>query len=76
MKGYNFDFAVSAKISPEVAKEMIKKVVEEQTGRKVSKIDVDMRTVTRGFYRDEYNETIFDGVTIHFEGESSNAETR
>lgn len=76
MKGYNFDFATSAKISPDVVKEMIKTVVEEQTGRKVSKIDVNMRTVTKGCYRNEYDEVILDGVTVHFEGESSSAKTR
>lgn len=68
MNGYNFDFAVSAKISEQVVKEMITKVVEEQTGKKVSKIDMNMRSVTKGFQRDEYTETVFDGVTVYFEG--------
>ena len=48
MNGYNFDFAVSAKISEQVVKEMITRVVEEQTGKKVSKIEMNMRTVTKG----------------------------
>lgn len=68
MNGYNFDFAVSAKISEQVVKEMITKVVEEQTGKKVSKIDMNMRSVTKGWQRDEYTETVFDGVTVYFEG--------
>lgn len=68
MNGYNFDFAVSAKISEQVVKEMITKVVEEQTGKKVSKIEMNMRSVTKGWQRDEYTETVFDGVTVYFEG--------
>jgi hypothetical protein len=71
MNGYNFDFAVSAKISEQVVKEMISKVVEEQTGKKVSKIEMNMRSVTKGFQRDEYTETVFDGVTVYFENEKS-----
>lgn len=68
MNGYNFDFAVSATISEQVVKEMITRVVEEQTGKKVSKIEMNMRTVTKGWQRDEYTETVFDGVTVYFEG--------
>ena len=68
MNGYNFDFAVSAKISPKVVEEMIKKVVEEQTGKKVASLEFNMRTVTKGWQRDEYTETVFDGVTVYFEG--------
>ena len=71
MNGYNFDFAVSAKISEQVVKEMITKVVEEQTGKKVSKIEMNMRSVTKGWQRDEYTETVFDGVTVYFEGQKN-----
>ena len=71
MNGYNFDFAVSAKISPKVVEEMIKKVVEEQTGKKVARIELNMRSVTKGFQRDEYTETVFDGATVFFENEKS-----
>lgn len=69
MKGYNFDFAVSAKISPQVVQEMLKKVVEEQTGKKVSSIKLEMRSVSKGVMRDEYTETVFDGATVIFENE-------
>lgn len=70
MNGYNFEFAVSAKISEKVVKEMITKVVEEQTGKKVAKVEMNMRTVTKGFQRDEYTETVFEGVTVFFEGDN------
>ena len=67
MNGYNFDLAMSAKISEKVVKEMITKVVEEQTGRKVANIEINMKTVTKGFQRDEYTETVFEGCTVTFE---------
>jgi len=66
MSGYNFDFAVSAKISEKVVVEMITRVVEEQTGKKVSKVEINMKSVTKGWQRDEYTETVFEGVTVHF----------
>jgi hypothetical protein len=71
MNGYKFDFAVSAKISPKVVEEMIKRVVEEQTGKTVKSIKLEMRSVTKGNQRDEYTETIFDGATVIFENEQS-----
>jgi uncharacterized surface anchored protein len=69
MNGYKFDFAVSATISPKVVEEMVKKVVEEQTGKKVNRIEMKMRTVSKGMMRDEYTETIFDGCTVYFEND-------
>ena len=69
MKGYNFDFAVSAKISPKVVEDMIKSVVEQQTGKQVKTIKLEMRSVTKGSQRDEYTETVFDGATVFFENE-------
>lgn len=69
MNGYNFDFAVSAKITAKVVEEMIKKVVEEQTGKKVARVELAVRNVTRGQMRDEYTDTVFDGATVYFENE-------
>lgn len=71
MNGYNFDFAVSAQITAKVVEEMLKKVVEEQTGKKVASIEMKMRSVTKGHQRDEYTETVFDGATVFFENEKS-----
>lgn len=68
---YNFDFAVSATISSKVVEEMIKKVVEEQTGKKVARIEMKVQSVTKGFQRDEYTETAFNGCTVYFENEKS-----
>ena len=71
MKGYNFDFAVSAKISPKVVEEMIAKVVEEQTGKKVASIKLEVKNVLKGHQMNEYNETVFEGATVFFENEKS-----
>ena len=73
MNGYNFEFAVSAQISSKVVEEMIKKVVEEQTGKKVSKIDMKVRSVSRGIGPMESTETVFDGCTVFFQNEKSNS---
>jgi hypothetical protein len=71
MNGYNFEFAVSAKISAKVVEEMITKVVESQTSKKVSRVELNMRSVTKGHQRDEYTETVFDGATVYFENEKA-----
>ena len=68
---YNFEFAVSATISAKVVEEMIKRVVEDQTGKKVASIQLKMRSVTKGMQRDEYTETVFDGATVFFVSEGS-----
>ena len=64
---YNFDFAMSATISPPVIKEMITKIVQDQTGRKVKTIEFKMKSVTKGHQRDEYEELVFDGVVVTFD---------
>lgn len=66
MANYNFDIAVSAKISEKVIKEMISRVVEEQIGKKVSRIEFNTRTEYRGYGPGEHSETVFDGVTVYF----------
>jgi hypothetical protein len=71
MNGYNFEFAVSAQISARVVEEMVRKVVEEQTGKKIAKLEMRTRTVTRGIGPMESNEIVFDGCTVFFENEST-----
>lgn len=70
---YNFDFAVSANISAKVVEQMIKKVVEEQTGKTVDRIEIKMRSISKGVMRDEYTETVFEGATVFFKNENSTA---
>lgn len=76
MKGYKFDFAVSASVSAKVVEEMVRQVVEEQTGKKVTKVDMRVRTVSRGIGPSESTETVFDGCTVYFENEKSEATTK
>ena len=71
MNGYNFDFAVSAKISAKVVEEMIAKVVTEQTGKKVASVKLEVKNVLKGSQMNEYNETVFEGATVFFENEKS-----
>jgi hypothetical protein len=66
MSEYKFNFAVSAEISPETIKEMIKASVEEQTGRKVR--DVIFKVSSRSYdYRNEPGSPTLSGCTVHFE---------
>lgn len=64
MTGYNFDFAVSATISDKVVEEMVRKMVEEQTGRKVATVIFKHRE--SGGYMDRGSFTVFDGCTVTF----------
>jgi hypothetical protein len=66
---YNFDLAVSARISSSVAEEMIRKIVEEQTGKTVATVETKMRKVTKGIGPSESTETVFDGFHVFFEAE-------
>lgn len=69
MEGYNFDFAMSAQISPDVVKEIIKNTVEQQTGKKVASIRINTEVVTRGYGVTEQDFTEFSGITVYFEAE-------
>lgn len=70
MSKYNFNLAVTATINAKTVEDMVKAVVEEQTGRKVRAVDINVKMKTQGFQRDEYQAAIFEGVTVHFESDS------
>lgn len=67
MSKYNFNLAVTANIAAKTVEEMVKAVVEEQTGRKVTAVDIKVKMVTQGYQRDEYQVPVFEGVTVHFQ---------
>lgn len=69
MSKYNFNLAVSAKIDTKTVEDMIKAVVEEQTGRKVSSVEINVKIQSQGFQRDEYKVAVFEGVTVNFQTE-------
>lgn len=54
MKQYNFELAMSAIISDQVAKEMVASIVEKQVGKKIKSIDM------------LYDENKFSGYSITF----------
>ena len=66
---YNFNFDVSAQISAKTVEEMVKKVVEEQTGKKVARIEMKVQHVTKGLQTNEYTESTFNGCTVYFEND-------
>jgi hypothetical protein len=66
---YKFDFAVSAVVSAKVVEEMVRKVVEEQTGKKVTKVSMKVSALSRGMGPNENTEHVFDGCTVYFENE-------
>lgn len=55
---YNFDIAMSAKLSETVVHEMVTKAVEAQTGKRVAKVVVN------------YEGTKFDGYQVFFDTET------
>ena len=59
---YDFDIAMSATLSEKVVHEMIMKTVEEQTGKKVTKIVVN------------YDGTKFDGYQVFFDTEPAGSQ--
>ena len=67
MQGYNFDFAMSAQISAKVVEEIIRNTVEQQTGKKVASVSINISTDTQGYGVTERDVTVFDGVTVYFE---------
>jgi len=66
---YNFDLAVSATITSKVAEEMITRIVEEQTGKKVASVETKLRKVSKGIGPSENVETVFDGFHVLFKTE-------
>lgn len=72
---YNFEYAVSANISAKVVEEMVKQVVEEQTGKRVERIEMRFKTITRGFGPSESTEQVFDGCLVYFKNERQQGST-
>ncbi len=73
MRAYNIDFALSATLTAKVVEEMVRKVVEEQTGKKVDtvkfKIDQEYPDRPGSLYR-----ATFEGCTVTFDVSKPNLE--
>ena len=64
--GYNIDFALSATLSAKVVEEMVRKVVEEQTGKKVASVEFKIKSRSMGDQRDYWTENVLDECFVTF----------
>ena len=72
MSGYNIDFAMSATLSSNVVEEMVRKVVEEQTGKKVASVTFKHRDISND--RERFGVAGFDGCTVTFVADKAKTE--
>jgi hypothetical protein len=66
---YNFELSISARVSPKTVEEIVKTVVEDQTGRKVETIEAKSARVSRGMGPSATTEDEFNGYYITFVAE-------
>ena len=66
---YNFEFAMSARVSQATVEEMVKKIVEQQTGRKIKTVSFHTKEVSDPM--DRYSHSVVDGCTVTFDEKSS-----
>ena len=66
---YNLQLSVSANISSKVAEDIIRSVVEEQTGKKIASIEPKLGQEQRGAGPNAVVMTVFDGYQINFAAE-------
>jgi hypothetical protein len=74
MSGYNIDFAMSATLSAKVVEEMVRKVVEEQTGKKVSGVEFKITSRSMGNQRDGWTENVLDSCVVTFVADKAKTE--
>jgi hypothetical protein len=72
MSGYNIDFAMSATLSSNVVEEMVRKVVEEQTGKKVASVTFKHRDISNE--RERFSVAGFDGCVVTFVADKAKTE--
>jgi hypothetical protein len=73
---YNFELSITATVTGKVAEDIVRSVVEEQTGRKIHKIEPKYSRVSKGFGPDVEMYTEFDGYTITFMPEKATAKSK
>ena len=61
---YNFELAVSTSVDAQSVEEMIKGIIEAQTGRKIASMSC------------RYEGTTFNGYDVHFENEVTSSEKK
>jgi len=60
-------FTMSANLTPTAVEALIRKLLQEKTGKKVASVTFKIRNVADA--TDRYNTTVFDGCTVTFEDE-------
>ncbi len=73
---YNFELSITATVTGKVAEDIVRAVVEEQTGRKIQKIEPKYTRASKGFGPDVEMYTEFDGYTITFVPEKATSKTK
>lgn len=66
---YNFDLSVSARITAKTTEDIIRTIVEEQTGKKIESIEPKLGQEQRGMGPNAIVGTVFDGYQINFVSE-------
>ena len=66
---YNIDISVTGTIDAQVAEQIIRDVIEGETGRKIKSLTMRVRSKTSGALGGGAITHEFDGVTIHFDGD-------
>jgi hypothetical protein len=71
----NFDIAMSATLSATVLEEMVRKMVEEQTGKTVEKVEFNIVRKSVGFDgRESVMENVIESCTVTFLSELAHLE--
>lgn len=68
----DFDFALSATVSPEFVEKVVREAIEARTGRKVINITFTTREVSD--YMDRYSRTVFNGCSVTFDAKDVNGQ--
>ena len=73
---YNFELSITATVTGKVAEDIVRSVVEEQTGRKIQSIEPKYSRVSKGFGPDIDTSTEFNGYSITFVSERATAKAK
>lgn len=66
---FKLNMAISAVLSADTIKDLIKEAVEAETSRYVTNISFNMKKVSRGYGPMEYDEWVFDSATVELGNE-------
>lgn len=73
---YNFELSITATVTGKIAEDIVRAVVEEQTGRKIQSIEPKYVMASRGFGPDVDRVQEFNGYTITFMPEKATSKVK